>query len=423
MNFPRTFSFVLLGAICLSSEPVRAQVAWIYRGAAAVPVVPPSPSFMLPPPPPVPCPFGPTVASIAPVALAANAAPLGGLAFDETTNLLAFSTGPTITIRTHPSMPALVPPVAAGPYAVPAAASAASPGGVFGGITGMAAGFVPLYGSVLWVTDGRAIMGLSMIPPLVIRIAPFAIAAAPAGSPLISGLEYDMLSASLWACNTTGACFNVSAFPTGFPGGGGVAAGATLTGPLMPMVAPAGVVVGCVRDTRDMGAGLWVTDGAALYPVIVPMGAAVPIPAGPGTAYGASFVAENLALPSGGGCIGAVPLLGVSRVSTWGGFVPFSVNITGGFAGAPSLLGVDFTCVPGGIPLSLFGGTGTWWLPLGTVILVGPFLLDPAGAAAIPIGLSSSLLGLRALAQGATICALTGALTVTPAISFTIAMP
>src|SRR5436190_777642 len=91
-------------------------------------------------------------------------------------------------------------PVFAPPFPPPPAPPT-SPGGMFDGLPGMAAGFVPIFGPMLWVPDGRAVMGLSLLPPFAILQPPFPIAAAAAGMPAISGLEYDMLGATLWACN------------------------------------------------------------------------------------------------------------------------------------------------------------------------------------------------------------------------------
>lgn len=315
----------------------------------------------------------------------------GGMAIDHLTNRVYFSDGTMIGIIAHPSFPS--PGIVPAPAPVPPAACVGGVGVItpFGPVTGMAimpGGVAGALASTLLVTDGACIMGLAPLPPFAIVIPPFPV---PVLTPApLSGLEFDSVTGTIWACDVAGTSYNINV-------GGG------LVGPPVPLPgAPALPVVGNVLDRSIPGGALWVTDGLALYPVFGAPPAPIPLPPSPGIAgaRGSAFSAEPLVLPGACGCAGSTPMIRTSGPVV-AGPAPFGIRMTGAPGGGTAFLGIDTVCAG---PFA-FGPGCTWWLSTPAPLLIGPLAVSASGGASVNFGtLPPAAIGLTVYAQWLTSC-------------------
>lgn len=317
--------------------------------------------------------------------LASTLPPLGGHAFDHSTNLVYASTGPTVAVVSHPNYPPAVA-VPSGPHLLPSIPCAVS-GASMGPVTGLAA--AP---GALLLTDGTCIAGVSSLPPFVPTVPPFP--AHPAGWPTnvpVTGLEWE--GGALAILRVTDAM--------------GRTWGMTLGGPVVdgPYPFPAGgtigPIIGNVFDRSVPPGRHWVTDATLLYPVDGGTPVQLPIPAIWQPPHGASFVADPLSLGGQGQC-GGYTALAYTIAPTVAGLLPapFGIRVSGGPPAANAWLCIDTTCGP---PIAS-GPAGTWWLPYPSQIQLGPFLLDATGSSTYIIGPLPPIVGLEAYAQWLVDC-------------------
>lgn len=271
----------------------------------------------------------------------------------------------------------------------PAAAVAPAPVGPLGGfVFGMALN--PILG-VLYLTSGAVIGTTPAAPPYVLAGAPVPFA-FPILAPPMTGLDYDVLTGSLWACDAGGNVYNCTV------GGLPIGVQPVLLGAGPPMATDLVVNrhVGNVPGTYVQFVGLGVINYAtgALQP-----SAMLGIP--PGTENGLAFHDHPGSLGGSCGCGGAVgPVNGVTSPSFVGN-AGFGFTLTG----APPLTTVinagDFFVAP-----SPFPGGCTLWLPFPPALLF--FLTtDAFGNATQPIPLPAALalIGLTGYCQWAVPCA------------------
>jgi hypothetical protein len=307
-----------------------------------------------------------------------NGTPLGGHALDQINEVEYVSDGPTIAMhRLHPLYDgsklctagnACLPfgPGPAGPFTFVRPPTA--PGVTFGDITGMAYRQTkPPCGPVLYVTDGVYIMGLSPC------LGPATVAGAP-----LTGLECDLYSGAIIACDVNGFTYITSNPPCGIslpPGLGPIAPPAT-----MP---PGTVIIGNVYDRSLSGINLYVTDGVWLYPVIssCPLPVFIGPPAPGQISRGASFSAEPIVLQS---CAGTYsPLI----IGTNQPIIANATNLNVTLDAPVSMAGLSAVLVYGscaGIALPVCSGCQLW-VNLAGYGFVGT-TLDGAGDVCLDVG-------------------------------------
>lgn len=284
---------------------------------------------------------------------------LGGLAYDVTTGWIYFSNGPWLAMGSLSSASGTAGPPSGlfGPFRICGSGSGSGP------ITGMAVGQLPPpFGKALFITDGTCIAALAPAPPFDFRFSWRPLIPPPFAG--FTGLEFDSLTGTIWACDAAGTSFNLSV-------GGG------LIGPplgLPPVAVPAGTIVGNILDRGVLPSGaLFVTDGAYIHhvtggPVVAP------IPVNPGQLQPSSIVplALGAAFSAQAMTFGAPPhastpscsiglYLGITDPPVVG--MPLSVrcsaisNLAPPGGTLPLFLFLDSVAVPGGIPLP----TGQSW--------------------------------------------------------------
>ncbi|MAG58187.1 MAG: hypothetical protein CMJ83_18020 [Planctomycetes bacterium] len=352
-----------LVACSLSTPAQTAQVAITFAGIVEVPLLngacaPAVPQVGAYPIPPFPA-FGPG----------------GGLAFDHRTNLMYNCGGVTIEIFPHPLYPPAIP-FPAGPFPVP---PIPCPGPVIGGamgpVTGMCMGTAPVLGpappgGVLWVTDGLCIAGLTALPPYAVVLPPFPVLGI--GGPL-TGLDFDSATGLIMGVDVAGVTYSI------LPGG------AFAAPPIPPAFPPIAPVVGNIVDENN--GRMYITDGFFVYPILPALAGPIPVGAAPGPvgfpAYGATYLAEPLLLPSACGCTGNTPLISTSTTAAGGSGIPLAVNLSSAQPGSFAYLGVDVLCAA---PPFAFAPACFWRLPLPPLLLLGPFPTNAVGAASFPVG-------------------------------------
>jgi hypothetical protein len=363
--------------------------------------------------PPVPqAPVNPGYAM--PIVLGAAAAPLGGHAIDQISDVEYISDGPTIQIDAHPlyapgvgPCPPLRTQCVSGVYVYP------HPSG-FGNITGMAyrqpAG--ALCPGILWVTDGTLIMGLPACPGLGTFgppiVPPFLAPPSPAGAPL-TGLEAHSGAIGLIvACDQAGytyiipdptvGCTSLPIFPVRMKGP---------PAPLPPLPPPPfyNNIIGNVFDRGTYE--IFVTDGTTIWCSWGVPGTITIAPA-PGLGFvprGASFSAEPIALPACSGNYSSL-VFETTKPIVAGESITLSVTTPASCVGKTAMLAFGPCYQPYVYDCSSCG----WLLDL---YLMQPFyttvVAHGAGGKACLSGTVGSMTGLVLFAQWAVIDSTCGA--------------
>ena len=304
-------------------------------------------------------------------------------------------------VRTLPAITMFPAPSPAGPAGPP--------------LTGMALDPIT---NTLWVTDGTWIGGAVPVPPPPPPAPPVTwnVPPAPAGfqitAPPLTGLEWDSLSNSLWACDQLGFVYNFTPAPP-----------YALMG-LIPPRGPAPPVTGISIDKTGMG-GIYVLGAGGL---IFDYSSGVAFPtAGSGQEVGLTFHPVPAADPPGvpGGICGCpnIPALGLRLLGPMTRGMPlFGVDVTGVAPNQLVIFGFDFGAA-GPAPYPVVNGLGCG---LGLTFTSFGFSVwaNAAGTATLPIPFTAAPIGTVLYMQNVTPCAADPlGVILTPALQVVVSAP
>ncbi|MCR9244768.1 MAG: hypothetical protein NXI31_07035 [bacterium] len=312
----------------------------------------------------------PQMPPLPPVAAFAGAATLDG-----TNGITWYTDGMVLAAVPHNAYAPPVPPPP--PFPVPPALG-------IGPITGMA---LDPIGGLLWLTDGAALAAIAPVPPGPVVVPPFALP-IPVIAPPVTGLEWDAITGTMWACDIAGNVYNFVPGPLG----------PVVAGPIPPPVPMPPPVAGITIDKT--GAGLvYITSGGAIQEI----GTGTMFPSFAGMAGGLTFHPAPNPIPVAPCACPSYPigqtLLGPNST----GNPAFGVDIVGLPAVNPVIVAIDFAFNP------LFPMINTSGCALG-VTLGSPTLIaaltfsNAAGVATFPISLVGIPPGLPLYLQYGSFC-------------------
>jgi hypothetical protein len=330
---------------------------------------------------------------------------MGDLTMDNATGVIYHSNGTTVTATNHPAYAALAP--AFGPTAFP-----------IGPVTGIA---IDSAAGILWCTDGTVCYGVAPLPGLPLLVLPFPVVGpVPVVAPPLFGLDWDPITASLWAIDAIGNVYNF--LPSPF---GAVPVGPQPTFPFMPMLPPPPVDLVLHRNPRGIvgihvqGVGMSMN---ILSGVLTPTVAFIP----PGSEDGIAFHAypDTLPVPTCMFCPGLPPATAGTTGPMSIGNTTFAFTLSGLPAGAACLFGADLVALlpPATIP----SGCQLYLSPTSPSLLVLAAAANPLGVASIPVNLAAfppASLGLTAFIQWAYVCPISGALLLSESQQFMLCAP
>lgn len=310
----------------------------------------------------------PTVPALPVVAGVGPALP-GDSTFDNRTGLSWFTNGTVLAAMPTPTMPAFGTPPP--PIPIPLPVLAAIGGGP---VTGIA---IDPLGFTLYLCGAAGIVvGVAPVPGLPIVVPPFAI---PFPTLPITGLEWDGMSGSLYACDWMGTCYRF--LPTGAPVGAPIPS-------VWPVPAPAGDVA-IDKTGRLNGAGTRPIYVVASLIFDITDSATPPIASTFPFAQGLAFLDHPAANPPAGTCL----CPGTTYPTQWttgpmvAGSGSFGIGLGGMPAGWPVLWIFDVLTFNPGFPLVNGVGCGLG-IALGSpgLVLFGG-AADPFGNAVLPLPL------------------------------------
>jgi len=317
---------------------------------------------------PLPAPPAPIYPIVPPLPPAPVAVPQpGDSTFNSITALSWYTNGFMLASMPTPSFPP------AGPLMPPFPIAPGVIGAIGGPVTGIAIN--PVAGGAMFLVAAPGIViGVAPIPGTPVVVPPFVpgFAMGP-----ISGLEWDGISGSLYACDIAGVVYNFAV--------GGL--------PLGPPIVPFGALPGMAGDvaidkTGALNAALvrsiYVTAGPMAVDITLPF--APPLPTGLAMPCGLAFLPKPASNTLGVACAcgGILPVLATNSPMVTGN-AGFAITVAGLPPGSPVITAYDFAYNPllplinvtgcglglAGTPALVFNlgfanavGTATWPLPL-----------------------------------------------------------
>jgi hypothetical protein len=291
--------------------------------------------------------------------------PPGDATYDGINNRIWFTNGQILASRPSPNF------AFAGPAIPPFPIAPAVLAAIGGPVTGIA--YNPLANVMFLASQAAIVIGVTPLPGTPVVVPPFPLPFVGAG---LSGLDYDSVTNSLFACDINGLVFNVAI------------GGAPLAPPIGPMGIPGVAGDVCIDKTTQLNAfglrpiyvcaGPLMRDVSAALSPAMPNGAAAPT--------GLAFLGRAASQPGPSATCGGFTPVYETRAPMASGNANFGLRIRNGAPLTPAIFAVDWVFNPigllinsGGSLLHLFPGSGS------LVTLVG--VTDALGTADLPISL------------------------------------